>query len=262
MEMTEHIMEYETILYEKKGEIARVTLNRPERRNAINMRLVDEMLKALHRVEEDAAIRVLIVTGGTKCFSAGIDLKEESTDERLGKVRLVFRMMEDISKPVIAAISGPCVAGGCEMMLACDLRIASETATFGLPEIRFGALAYGGATQRLPRQIPMAKAKELHLTGLPISADEALRIGLINKVVPVDALIAETENLAQTLAERPAFAVKWAKFLINTGSRMDIRTAFELEQSIAHFMRRSGEMEKGKKALAQTDETYKRIFDF
>ncbi|MBL7119077.1 MAG: enoyl-CoA hydratase/isomerase family protein, partial [Dehalococcoidia bacterium] len=143
-------MSYEALIYEQEDGIGIITLNRPERRNALNTVLVGELSRLFDEMAKDEGLRVVIITGGDKFFCAGFDLKEQSPT-LLDEIRELYRKLESFDRPVIAAINGSCLAGGCEMAISCDLRIAAEDSTFGFHEIRFGALAFAGATQRLPR---------------------------------------------------------------------------------------------------------------
>lgn len=257
-------MAYETIMYEKEDGIGIVTLNRPDRRNALNIVLVREMTRLIDEIAADEELRVVIITGGEKWFSAGADLRdlqETPAATFLDEIRALFRKIENFDRPVIAAINGYCLAGGCEMAISCDLRVAAENATFGLPEIRFGALAIGGATQRLPRIIGVGKAKEMHYTGDPIDAQEAYRIGLVNRIVAPGSVMDEARKLANTLAQRSPAALKMVKFLINAGMRTDLNTAMEFEAELSKNLFASPEAfrEETRKA-AEREDVYKRIF--
>jgi enoyl-CoA hydratase len=253
-------MAYETIIYEKEGNLGIITMNRPQRRNALNIQLIREMTKAVDDIEEDDDIRVVIITGGDKWFSSGADLKDPMPPTFLDEIRILFKKIENCTRPVIAAICGSCLAGGCEMAISCDLRIASETAILGVPEIRFGALAIGGATQRLPRIIGMGKAKEMHYTGDPIDAQEAYRIGLVNKVMPAESVMDEAKKMASTLADRSRTAMRMAKFLINAGMRVDLNTAMEYEAELSRSLMVSPEMGESMKRAAEREGVYKKIF--
>lgn len=256
-------MTYETITYEKEDGIGIIKLNRPEQRNALNLTLVKEMTKLIDQIAGDEEIRVVIITGGEKTFSAGADLKELYATPVLAfldEIRILYKKIENLDKPVIAAISGHCLAGGCEMALCCDLRIAGEDATFGLPEIRFGALAIAGATQRLPRIIGMGKAKEMHYTGTSINAQEAYRIGLVNRIVPPTSVMDETKQLANTLVQRSRRALKIVKFLINAGARVDLNTALEFEAEVSKNLFVATEMEEEKKKASNREDVYRKIF--
>ena len=251
---------YETIKYDKESGVGVITLNRPERRNALNLVLFREMTSLLDEIAADGEVRVVIITGGDKCFSAGGDLKEikgggKLDPDFLPTARATFKKIENFDKPVIASINGYCVAGGCEMAISCDLRVAGEDATFGIPDIRFGALA---ATQRLPRLIGIGKAKEMYYTGDPIDAQEAYRIGLINRLVPPESVMDEARKLANTLVQRSPIALKMAKFLINAGMRVDLNTAMEYETEVSKNLFGSFQQEAQK--AAEREGVYKKIF--
>jgi enoyl-CoA hydratase len=251
---------YEALVYEQKDGIGVITLNRPQVRNALNTVLVRELNGLLDDLAKDEELRVLIITGGNKFFCSGNDLKEIDPN-RLESIRLFFRKLENFDRPVIAAINGKCLAGGCEMALCCDLRIAGEDAKFGFPEIRFGALAFAGATQRLPRLVGVAKAKEMHYTGEPIDAQEAYRMGLVNRLVKPESVLEEAKKLAATLVLRWPVALKMAKYLINTGMRMDLNTAMEVEAEVAKALYANPEalLEEMRKA-AERETVYKKMW--
>src|SRR5271169_7059520 len=195
----ENSMNYETIILERKEGIGYLTLNRPDRANTISLQLMREVVSAMEQVEADQEYRVVILTGAGKHFCGGADLRDfaerarqraSSGSERQGggdfvtPRRDIFNAFEESRVPVIAAINGAAMGGGCEIALACDVRVISDTASIGLPEIRFGALPAGGGTQRLPRLVGSGVAKEMIFSGLPYTAEDALRIRLVNKVVP------------------------------------------------------------------------------
>jgi enoyl-CoA hydratase len=209
---------FENVLLETDGAIATLTINRPERRNAADNATVDEIDRALALVEDDDDLRVLIVTGaGDKAFVAGADLNElKERDTVTGRTHTrrrqeVLTRLESLEIPSIAAINGWAMGFGLELAMACTLRLAAETAKLGQPEVKLGIIPGAGATQRLPRLVGMARAMELILTGDPIGAEEALGMGLVNKVVPLDGLRGEARKLADTLAARPKLAVQYAK---------------------------------------------------
>jgi enoyl-CoA hydratase/carnithine racemase len=228
-------MSYETIIFETNQNIATITLNRPKAYNAINLKMFDELKHVFSQIETDEAVRVIIITGSGKFFAAGADISEISKIESPNDAHHflkqvdIFQIIEDFDRPVIAAISGLALGGGCELCLACDLRIAAENAVFGQPEIRIGLIPGGGGTQRLPRLIGVTKAKELLLTGETIDASEAYRLGLLNKVVPVADLMAEARALALKIAALPGVALKMTKLAVNGGMSMDLRSALAYE---------------------------------
>jgi enoyl-CoA hydratase len=252
-------MTYDTLLYEKEEGIATITLNRPDRLNALSIRLKAELGAAFEEAGNDGEVLAVILTGGPKCFCAGADIKEraeiqlsqaEAYFSRL-KNHHFFCAIENFEKPVIAAVSGVAVGGGCELSLVCDLRIASETARFGVPEVKLGMIPAAGGTQRLPRIIGVTRAKELLFTGDFIDAQEAYRIGLVNKVAPVDALMPEARAMAHKLIGRPPLAIKFAKRAVNTGMQMDLSSALDYESHCASLLSVSEDRAEGFKAFVE-----------
>jgi enoyl-CoA hydratase/3-hydroxyacyl-CoA dehydrogenase len=227
---------YDTIITEKEGRIEWITLNRPHRLNAFNLEMIDELSSAIHEAEEDEDVRCIIIKGaGDRAFSAGADLTmfTELTPtvarDASQKGQRLMGMIEASSKPYVAAIHGFCLGGGLELALACDFRIADESAELGNPEIRLGIIPGWGGTQRLCRIIGLAKAKELIMLGDRIPADEALRFGLVHKVVPVGKLLEEARALAQRLVEGPPVALKFAKYVMNLGTQFPLEVGLGLE---------------------------------
>jgi enoyl-CoA hydratase len=227
---------YQNLIYLKESAVATVQLNRPQKKNALNSELRLEMEKTLKEIEGDTSLKVVIVTGGEEIFCAGADIGEiqeattaETTIKHAKEFQLLFDQIESLPQPVIAAVSGYALGGGCELALACDFRIASEGAKFGLPEIKIGAFPGGGGTQRLPRLIGAAKAKEMIFTGDPTSAEEALALGLVMKVVPKDKLMEEAKGFAAKLASLPRLAMEASKKVINRGLEMDLSSGLEFE---------------------------------
>jgi len=255
-------MSYETIIYEKEEGIGVITLNRPDSLNALSRKLTQELGAALDEIEADDEIKVVIITGGPDAFCAGADIKERAASSGKSisqsqvyffqlKANRFFTRIEDFEKPVIAAISGVAVGGGCELSLVCDLRIASESARFGLPEVKLGVIPAAGGTQRLPRIIGVTKAKELLYTGDTVDAQEAYRIGLVNKVVPVENLMEEAKAMAQKLAKRPPLPIKFAKRTVNAGMQLDITSALDYEAHCAALLIMSEDRIEGFKAFAE-----------
>jgi len=250
-------MNYETILFEKDQNIATVTLNRPKAFNAMNLKMFEELKHVFLQIEKDEEVRVVIIAGSGKFFAAGADISEISkiaspVDAHLFiKQADIFQIIEDFDRPVIAAISGLALGGGCELCLACDLRIAAENAVFGQPEIKIGVIPGGGGTQRLPRLIGMAKAKELLFTGETIDALEAYRLGLVNKVVPVSDLMTEAKALAQRIAVLPGVAMKMTKFAVNGGMSMDMKSALAYEARCFELLFSTGDQKEGTGAFLE-----------
>jgi len=214
---------YKTIKLKKKQHIAWITLNRPDKLNAINSVMLQELSEALDTIEEDANTRCVIITGkGEKAFSAGADLTElrkltpETAAEFSMKGQQVFTKLEAFSKPVVAAINGYALGGGLELALACDFRIAADSAELGCPEIKLGLIPAWGGTQRLPRTVGATEAKRLIMLGDRVKADEALMMGLVDKVVPQKDLEDETRALTKRLCERSPAALKHAKRAVNS----------------------------------------------
>ncbi len=256
-----------SIIYEKRGRVAYITINRPEARNAIDFATSQELSNAWKDFRDNNDLWIAVLTGaGDKSFSAGADLKSLipalSGQASTGRGEQALEGVGDTGfggitrnfecwKPIIAAVNGHCLAGGFEMMLACDLRIASENATFGLTEVRWGIIPAAGGTQRLPRIIPVAKAMEIILTGEPISAAEAYRIGLINKVVPQAELMNEVERLVDTLLQRGPLALRAAKQAMLQGLNMPLEDGMQLEQRLMGELLRTEDAREGPLAFAQ-----------
>lgn len=229
-------MELKNIILEKEEHLAIVTINRPKALNALNSDTLKDLDAVLEDLEQDSNIYSVILTGsGEKAFVAGADISEmKDLSEEEGKNfgllgNKVFRRLEKLDKPVIAAISGFALGGGCELAMACDIRIASEKAKFAQPEAGLGITPGFGGTQRLPRLVGEGKAKELIYTCAIIKADEALRIGLVNKVVPLENLMEEARAMANTIMSNAPIAVKLCKDAINRGMQVDMDSAIEIE---------------------------------
>lgn len=227
---------FETIIVEKEDGVEWITLNRPHRLNAFNMDMVDELSSAIDDAEADAGVRCIIIKGsGDRAFSTGADLTmftdltPSSACDASERGQRLMGKVETSSKPYIAAIHGFCLGGGLELALACDFRIADESAELGNPEIRLGIIPGWGGTQRLSRVIGLARAKEFVMLGDRIPAEEALRIGLVHKVVPVDKLLDEAKALAQRLVEGPPVALKLAKLSMNLGTQFPLEVGLKTE---------------------------------
>jgi len=227
-------MAYQNIVFEKEDDIAVVTFNRPEAMNALNNRTRAEFAAAISEAAADDEIKVLILTGSGKAFVAGSDIKEfsQTTPYVAHNIQRLGEMVEKLEKPVIAAVNGFCLGGGCEIAMACDIIIASEKAKFGQPEINIGIIPGGGATQRLPRLIGVCKAKELIYTGDIISAEQADRLGLVNRVVPLNELMPAAKELAEKIATKSAAALKLAKTAINRGMQTNLESGLKYEYEL------------------------------
>ncbi len=224
--------------YEVKGQIAVMTINREKALNALNSQVLDDLNAVLDSVDTNA-VRCLVLTGaGDKSFVAGADIGEMSTltkaeGEAFGKKgNDVFRKIEAFPIPVIAAINGFALGGGCEISMSCDIRIASENAVFGQPEVGLGITPGFGGTQRLARLVGMGMAKQMIYTARNIKADEALRIGLVNQVVPAEELMATAEKMANTIAQNAPIAVRACKKAINDGMQVNIDDALVIEEKL------------------------------
>jgi enoyl-CoA hydratase len=219
---------YETLLLERTGRIAIVTINRPDKRNALNIKTREEGAAVLEELSSDNSVGVVVFTGaGDKAFVAGADIAEFSgrtaiTQREVMMGRSLFTAIDTFPKPVIAMINGYCLGGGCELALACDIRIASESASFGQPEINLGIIPGGGGTQRLTRLVGEGKAMELILTGEIIDAKSAFAIGLVNQVVPADQLQAKTMEIANRIADKSPIALRLAKEAVKLASRSNL----------------------------------------
>ena len=231
-------MEYTKLYYEKENNVMKVTFNNPEKLNALTTEFLEEFDCLLDEIEADNSLQVIILTGAGKAFIAGADIKLMSTmvPEEAGlyafNTQEVYRRMEGMNKVFIAAVNGFALGGGCEMTLACDLRIASKKAKLGLPEVGLGIFPGGGGTQRLPRLIGMTKAKELVYTGKTINAEEAERIGLVNFVTEPEELLAKAEELAAQILKNSKSGVRLAKESFNNGAQMDMISATNLEKNL------------------------------
>ena len=230
------------VIVKKDKGVALVTLNRPEVMNAFNFALLRALKKEISALGAQKDIRVIIITGaGDKAFSAGADLKEregmneDQVREFIFTIRDLFTSIESLSKPVIAAINGFALAGGTELALASDIRIASTNASMGLTETRLAIIPGAGGTQRLPRLIGRGKAKELIFTGRRIGAEEALQIGLVNKICAPEDLLNECFNMAAMICETGPIAIQQAKFAINKGIETDLHTGLAIESN-AYWM--------------------------
>lgn len=247
---------YQNLIYKREEAIAILQLNRPQKKNSLNSELRHEMEAALKEIGGDSSHRSVIITGGEEIFCAGADISEiqettsaESAYKHAREFQLLFDRIESLPQPVIAAVSGYALGGGCELALACDFRIASEGAKFGLPEIKIGAFPGGGGTQRLPRLVGAAKAKEIIFTGDPISAEEAFSLGLVMKVVPKAKLLDEAKVFAAKLASLPRLAMEAAKMLINRGVEIDLASGLELEARSFGTLATSHDLHEGTRAF-------------
>ena len=235
--------DYSTLLFEQKGPIGIVKVNRPEALNALNATVLEELSDIFCEIGSDDSVGIVILTGEGRAFVAGADIaamKEMSAIEGrefMKKGQAVMNKIEAFSKPVIAAVNGFALGGGCELAMACDFRFASEKAKFGQPEVNLGIIPGFGGTQRLPRLVGKGMAKMLIFSAEMINAEQAREIGLVEKVFPAEELLAETEKFAELIASKAPIAVKLSKVAINNGMDVDLSTGvnFEAEASVTPF---------------------------
>ncbi|MDO5713507.1 MAG: enoyl-CoA hydratase-related protein [Tissierellia bacterium] len=250
-------MEYKFLIREDNEGIAVVKINKPKSLNALDSEVVKELHDCFTQLDSDESVKVVILTGEGKSFVAGADIAEMSTlnaEEGGNFAKLgmdTFLLIEKLSKPVIAAINGFALGGGCEISLSCDIRIASTKALLGQPEVGLGITPGFGGTQRLARAIGPAKAKELIYTARNIKADEALEIGLVNKVVEPEALMDEAMAMAKSIAKNSTLAVKYAKKAINAGLQADIDTGMEIEKAQFALCFATEDQKEGMKAFLE-----------
>ncbi len=249
---------HQTLQHREDGAVATIRLHRPERKNSLNARMRSELEELLRDVAQKTWIRAVIVAGSDEIFCAGADIGEmggpasaESSYRHAREFQVLFDQVESLPQPVIAAVSGYALGGGCELALAADFRIASETARFGLPEIKIGAFPGGGGTQRLTRLVGAAKAKEMILIGDPIAAQEALAVGLVTKVVSKENYFTEATMLANQLAALPRLALQASKMLINRSQDVDLATGLEFEARTFGAIAHTHDLAEGTRAFLE-----------
>jgi enoyl-CoA hydratase len=251
-------MTFENLTLERDGAVAILTINRPKVLNALNTPTMDELRRAVLEVKHDAAVRVLIVTGsGDKSFVAGADINELAVQtptqgkEHALRGQHVFDLIENLGKPVIAAINGFALGGGCELALACTLRIAADTARLGQPEINLGIIPGYAGTQRLSRLVGKGIALDLLLTGRQVKADEALQIGLVNRVVPAADLMNEARKTAAELAAKAPVAMQYIIEAVNRGLEVSFDKGAFLEATLFGLVASTDDMREGTKAFLE-----------
>jgi enoyl-CoA hydratase len=247
---------FDNLLCAHEGAVALLTLNRPQSLNALNTSLLEELQHAIQQVRDDSAVRVIIITGaGTRAFAAGADVKELTALPPMAmqaysqRGQKIFDAVEQLGKPVIAAINGFALGGGCELAMACTLRIAAESATFGQPEVNLGLMPGFAGTQRLTRLVGKGRALDLLLTGRQIDAAEALRIGLVERVVPADGLMTEARTLAAQLASKPPLAVRSILEAVQRGSATTFEAGQALEASLFGLVASTADVREGTAAF-------------
>jgi enoyl-CoA hydratase len=251
-------MAFENLLREQSGAVAIITVNRPKVLNALNAPTLDELRRAVLDMKRDDSVRVVVLTGaGEKSFIAGADINELAVQTPItGREHAllgqhVFDLFENLGKPVIAAINGYALGGGCELAMACTLRIAADTAKIGQPEINLGIIPGYAGTQRLARLVGKGKAMELILTGAQITAAEAERIGLVNRVVPAASLMSEVRSLAASLANNAPIAMRYIINAINKGLEMPFAEACVFEATLFGLVAATDDMKEGTRAFLE-----------
>lgn len=248
-------MTHTSILVETRGRVGLITLNRLQALNALNRQLMTELMNALEAFDRDDAVGAMVITGNEKAFAAGADIKEmadKSAPEMLEADHVaVFGRMRAVEKPVIAAVSGWALGGGCEIAMSCDMIVASESARFGQPEITIGVIPGAGGTQRLPRAVGKALAMEMILNNRTLSAQEALQYGLVNRVVPVSDYLDEALKLADEIASRAPLAVRAAKKMINASYESSLTDGLAAEKQAFYQLFDTEDQKEGMKAFVE-----------
>lgn len=247
--------EFIIVTHQYAEHIALVQLNRPKELNALNLQLMNELKAALKALDENPEVRVIIITGNERAFAAGADIKQMAGKGAIDMLKIdqfsTWDQIRRTKKPLIAAVSGFALGGGCELVMHCDMVVASETAQFGQPEIKIGVMPGAGGTQRLPRAVGKVKAMEMVLTGDFISADEALRIGLINKVVPTELYLNEAVKMAQKIAAQSPIAVQMAKESILKAFEMPLQEALYFERKNFYMLFATDDQKEGMAAFVE-----------
>jgi len=247
--------EYQNILTEVQGKVGLITLNRPKSYNALNYQILSELMSALADFDKDNTIGAMVITGNEKTFAAGADITSmvnSSTEEMIESPFIpVFDLIRNIKKPVIAAVSGYCLGGGCELALSCDLIISSETAVFGQPEINLGIIPGAGGTQRLTLVVGKTIAMEMILNNRTLSADEASSLKLLNHIFPVEDYLEESLSLAQEIAERAPLAIQAGKKMINQCFEVSLTRGLEVERDTFFTLFSTQDQKEGMKAFLE-----------
>jgi len=248
-------MEFIKVNNQYKKHIALINLNRPKELNALNLQLMTELKNALQTLDEDNSVRVIILTGNEKAFAAGADIKQMAGKTAIDMLNVdqfsTWDQIKKTKKPLIAAVSGFALGGGCELAMTCDMIVASETAKFGQPEIKIGVMPGAGGTQRLTRAIGKAKAMELVLTGNFISAEEAMSYGLVNKVVPTEMYLEAASDLAEQIAQMSPVAAKLAKESVNRAFETHLDEGLHFERKNFYLTFASEDQTEGMNAFVE-----------
>lgn len=247
----------ELILVNKNFEehIALIQLNRPKELNALNLQVMGEIRDALQMLDKDDDVRAIIITGNERAFAAGADIKQMAGKGAIDMLKIdqfsTWDQIRKTKKPIIAAVSGFALGGGCELVMTCDMVVASETAQFGQPEIKIGVMPGAGGTQRLPRAVGKVKAMEMVLTGNFISAEEALRYGLVNKVVPAEIYLSEAVRLARDIVKQSPLAVQLAKESVLKAYEMPLQEALSFERKNFYMLFATEDQKEGMNAFVE-----------
>jgi enoyl-CoA hydratase/carnithine racemase len=251
-------MSYKFIETSKDGAAFIITFKRPKQRNAISIATQDELIDAAKRADADAAIRAIIITGGTDYFSAGADLNDALAISSAAEGLAYFRrwhalcdVFENLSKPVIAAIEGFCMTGGCEFAMACDIRIAGKGSSFAITSSKIGTVAGAGGTQRLARLVGPAKALEIMFAGDPIDSDEAYRIGLVNRLVEKGSALEEAKSMIKVYEKRAPLSLAFIKRVVHRGLQMDLASALEFEAFLVTTIYSTSDRKEGISAFLE-----------
>ncbi|MBI5567977.1 MAG: enoyl-CoA hydratase/isomerase family protein [Chloroflexi bacterium] len=248
-------MDYATILTSVMDRAGLIRLNRPQQLNALNVAVMDEVAAALEAFDQNDGIGCIVITGNQRAFAAGADIKEmadaTAVDMLLRDNIQRWDRIRQIKKPIIAAVSGYCLGGGCELAMTCDLIIASESAQFGQPEVNIGVMPGAGGTQRLTRAIGKSKAMEMVLTGRNMGAREAEQAGLVARVVPVEVYLDEALKLANEIASRPPIAVRLAKEAINKAFETSLSDGLDYERRLFYFLFATDDQKEGMRAFVE-----------
>ncbi len=248
-------MNYENILVTRENAVGIIQLNRPSVLNALNGAVMQELTTALEELDDDEAVRCLIITGSERAFAAGADIKEMAEASAVQMLQrnwiAYWDRLRKIGKPIIAAVSGYALGGGCELAMACDILIASESAQFGQPEINIGVMPGAGGTQRLTHAVGKSKAMEMVLTGKYLSAREAEARGLVARVVPVEVYLDEAKRLAQEIASKAPVAIRLAKESVNKAFELPLADGLEHERKLFYFLFATEDQDEGMRAFIE-----------